>query len=68
MNDHLASLQKFDEKKTLVVRIGDLRASNEPRAEGITYSLGSCVGVSIHDPIAKVGGILHALLPSSAVS
>ena len=31
----------------------------------ITHSLGSCIGIAIHDPVAKVGGILHFQLPSS---
>jgi len=31
----------------------------------ITYSLGSCIGVSIYDPVAQVGGMLHYMLPDS---
>lgn len=31
----------------------------------VTYALGSCVGVSIYDPVAKVGGLLHYMLPDS---
>ena len=29
----------------------------------VAYALGSCVGVSVHDPVARVGGMLHFLLP-----
>lgn len=32
----------------------------------ITYALGSCLGIAIYDPIACVGGLLHAMLPTSA--
>ncbi len=32
----------------------------------VTYALGSCLGIVIHDPEAKVGGLLHAMLPSSS--
>lgn len=32
----------------------------------ITYALGSCVGLTIYDPVAKVGGLLHYMLPQPA--
>ncbi|MDI3280798.1 MAG: chemotaxis protein CheD [Bacillota bacterium] len=37
------------------------------RAPGvlITSGLGSCVGVAIYDPQAKVGGLAHVMLPDS---
>ncbi len=31
----------------------------------ITLGLGSCVGVALYDPVSKVGGLLHAMLPDS---
>lgn len=33
----------------------------------VTHALGSCLGVSIYDPIVKVGGVLHYMLPSSSL-
>ncbi|MFO0554205.1 MAG: chemotaxis protein CheD [Polyangiaceae bacterium] len=30
--------------------------------------MGSCLGIAIWDPIAKVGGLLHAMLPESATA
>lgn len=30
-----------------------------------TLGLGSCVGVAIYDPVSKVAGLLHLMLPSS---
>jgi chemotaxis protein CheD len=33
----------------------------------ITYALGSCLGIAIHDPVACVGGLLHVMLPLSAI-
>ena len=52
----------------IVVQVSDARASADASAEIITYSLGSCVGVVIYDPIAKVGGMLHAMLPDSTIN
>lgn len=31
----------------------------------ITYALGSCVGITAWDPLARVGGMLHSQLPVS---
>lgn len=49
----------------LVVGVGDMKVSNDPTAVLATYSLGSCIGVCIYDPSAKVGGLLHYMLPES---
>lgn len=32
----------------------------------VVYGVGSCVVVCLHDPVAQVGGMLHALLPGIA--
>jgi chemotaxis protein CheD len=53
--------------KNLVVGIGDCKVSDDPKTELVTYALGSCVGVMIHDPVAKVGGLLHFMLPESGI-
>jgi len=33
----------------------------------VTYSLGSCVGLSLHDPVSRVGGLIHCMLPLSRI-
>lgn len=43
-------------------------ASNDSAGELVTYSLGSCLGVTIYDPVAKVGGLLHLMLPDSSIN
>lgn len=55
-------------KKTLVVGVADSIASNDPSAELVTYSLGSCLGVAIYDPVRKCGGLLHVMLPDSKIN
>jgi len=42
--------------------------SNDASACITTYSLGSCVGVTLYDPVVKVGGLLHAMLPDSSIN
>jgi chemotaxis protein CheD len=34
----------------------------------VTHALGSCIGVVVYDPIARVGGLLHYLLPLSSLA
>ena len=48
-----------------VVGISELEVSTAPADVLVTYSLGSCLGVSIHDPVAGVGGLIHCMLPVS---
>jgi chemotaxis protein CheD len=55
-------------KVNLVVGVGDMLTSNDAAAILVTYSLGSCVGVTAYDPVAKVGGLLHAMLPDSTIN
>jgi len=47
----------------IIVGISDMKVSNRPEDTLITYSLGSCIGLVIWDPVVKVGGMLHYMLP-----
>ncbi len=49
----------------IVVGVSDMKVSNDVDSSLITYSLGSCIGVVIYDPVVKVGGLLHFMLPDS---
>ena len=48
----------------LKVGMADLKTCKAP--DGVTtLGLGSCVGIAIRDPILKIGGLAHAMLPDS---
>lgn len=49
----------------LVVGVSDMIVSNDPEGVIVTYSLGSCIGITIYDAVARVGGMLHFMLPES---
>ena len=51
----------------IVVGISDLKVSNNVNDILVTYALGSCIGIAIYDPVAKVGGLLHYMLPESSL-
>ncbi|MCR4962079.1 MAG: chemotaxis protein CheD [Lachnospiraceae bacterium] len=49
-----------------IIKVGmaDLKTCKAP--DGVTtLGLGSCVGVAIRDPITKIGGLAHVMLPDS---
>jgi len=51
----------------VVIGVGDCRVSRDPQSVLITYALGSCIAVMVHDRQANVGGLLHFLLPESSL-
>ncbi len=53
--------------KTKVIGISDMMVSKTPNETLITYSLGSCLGVVIYDPVVHVAGLLHSMLPLSKI-
>lgn len=55
-------------KRRRIVGIADMAISSEPKDLIITYALGSCLGVCVWDPVVKVGGMLHFMLPQAAMS
>lgn len=46
------------------VGMADLKACKAPNAL-TTLGLGSCVGVCLYDPVTKVSGMAHVMLPDS---
>jgi chemotaxis protein CheD len=49
----------------IIVGIGDCKWSRTPGDVLVTYALGSCIAVAIHDAQAGVAGLLHYVLPDS---
>ena len=49
------------------VGIADMKISASADDEIITHALGSCLGITVYDPVAGVGGLLHVMLPNSAI-
>jgi len=48
-----------------VIGISEYAVSSDPEETLVTYSLGSCVGLALYDPIAGVAGLLHSMMPLS---
>ena len=52
---------------TLIVGISDCKVSGDPGETLLTYALGSCIAVAVHDPVARIAGLLHFMLPGAAI-
>lgn len=50
----------------IIVGVSDARISADPQAALVTYSLGSCIGLALYDPVAKMAGLLHFQLPNAS--
>lgn len=53
--------------RNLIVGIADCRVSADQADTLVTYALGSCMAVAIWDPVARVAGLLHYMLPDSSI-
>lgn len=49
---------------SIIVGMADLNSIKE-KGSLITLGLGSCVGIALYDPVSKVAGLAHAMLPNS---
>lgn len=48
------------------VGIAELKVSGQPDRL-ITMGLGSCIGLTLYDPVTRIGGLLHIMLPDSTM-
>ena len=50
-----------------VVVVADMKAGKKGDTI-VTYALGSCLGLTVYDPVIQIGGMLHAMLPLSKIN
>jgi len=53
----------------MIVEVGmaEMKMSDSPHVL-VTRGLGSCIGIAMYDPIKKIGGLAHAMLPCFATA
>ena len=49
----------------VIVGVGDCQVTKDASHVLVTYGLGSCIAIAIYDPVARVGGLLHFMLPEA---
>ena len=50
-----------------IVAVGDMKIGRNSDTI-VTHALGSCLGLVVYDPVQKIGGLLHAMLPLSKIN
>jgi chemotaxis protein CheD len=58
-------LEKTDGLRS--IGIGELAISCDPNEILVTYALGSCIGITLYDPVAGIGGMVHCKMPDSSM-
>lgn len=53
---------------TLAVGLGELKSGSKPDQVLVCYGLGSCIGLAIYDYSARVGAMVHVVLPDSSLN
>jgi len=51
-----------------IVGVADMKISGTPGDVIVTHALGSCLGVAVHDSHARVGGLLHVMMPQASIN
>ena len=52
----------------ITVGMGDLQVSNDPAGVLVTYGLGSCIAVLVFDPVRRIAGMVHYMLPLASIT
>lgn len=55
-------------KTKLIVGISEYKIASSPDEVLQTYSLGSCLGLTLYDPKHCLGALIHCLLPDSSIA
>lgn len=62
--EHKAYMNKESQNgDEIIVGMGELAVSNQPSAVLTCLGIGSCVAICAFDPISRVGGMAHVVLP-----
>ena len=51
-----------------IVGVADMKIACAANDTIVTHALGSCLGITVHDPVARVGGMLHVMMPASTIN
>ena len=59
---------QVNNKEKIIVPVSGAAFTDQPNVDIVTYSLGSCLGITVYDKVIKVGGMAHMMLPDSRMS
>jgi chemotaxis protein CheD len=53
-------------KDPISLGLGERAISRNPEDVLVAYGLGSCLGISMIDPLTRISGLIHVVLPTAA--
>lgn len=59
--------ESYEDGNHVIVGVGELACAEHPKII-VTQALGSCIGLTLWDPMTRIGGMAHIMLPTSADS
>ncbi len=54
-------------EQPIPVGLGEIKISGRQESILVCYGLGSCIGLILYDPLTRIGGMAHVVLPDSAL-
>lgn len=51
-----------------IVGVAEMKMASQHGDVVVTHGLGSCLGITLYDPVAGVGGLLHVMMPNSSAN
>ena len=48
--------------------VAEMKLSASPDDLLVTHALGSCLGIAVHDPVVRIGGLVHVMMPQGNVN
>jgi chemotaxis protein CheD len=59
-------IQSVGEEQAVVIGLGEMRVTDDPGVVLVCYGIGSCIAFTAFDPVSRVSGMAHFVLPDSA--
>jgi chemotaxis protein CheD len=53
---------------SIAIGLAEVKVSRNPDDVLVAFGLGSCLGIGMYDPVTRLGGMLHAVLPLNNVN
>lgn|SRR5688572_18988765 len=54
--------------RSITVGMAELKITDDPDSMLVTYALGSCMAVLVHDLLRRTAGMIHFMLPVSSIT
>ncbi len=61
-------IQAVGQTQAVVISLGEMHVTGDPSSQMVCFGIGSCIAFTAFDPVSKVSGMAHFVLPDSKQS